>query len=225
MALSLAERLDPRSTALLVIDVQNDYANPAGFVGRRGADLADAVEMIPRLQAVIDAAHQAGALVIFTRNWHRPATDSAAWLDRLERAGLSQDERPGRAGSWGAEFFGVQPGPADEVVSKARYDAFLGTNLDTLLRSRAIRSVVCTGTATSVCVESTARSAHMRDYHLVVIGDCCAGSRKDLHEATLATLERSFGIVTTAAEVVATWLPSPTGNDTIDMLSREGSRS
>jgi ureidoacrylate peracid hydrolase len=206
MPLSLADRLDPRSTALLVIDVQNDYADPGGFLGRRGTDLASVVAMIPRLRAVVDAAHQADVLVIFTRNWHRPATDSPAWLDRLERSGMTQAERPGRAGSWGAGFYGVEPGPADEVVDKSRYDAFLGTNLDTLLRARGIGTVVCTGTATSVCVESTARAAHMRDYHLVVIGDCCASSRDDLHRASLAIIERSFGQVVDSAEVVGIWL-------------------
>jgi nicotinamidase-related amidase len=205
MPLSLAERLEPGATALLVIDVQNDYANPDGFLGSRGADLSRAVEMIPRLQSVVSAARSAGVLVVFTRNWHRPATDSPAWIERLEANGLSQDNRPGRADTWGAEFCGVLPADGDEIVSKARYDAFLGTNLEYLLRARGIRTVVCTGTATSVCVESTARSAHLRDFHLVVIGDCCAGSREDLHTATLAGIERSFGSVVSAKQVLGVW--------------------
>jgi nicotinamidase-related amidase len=109
----------------------------------------------------------------------------------------------------------VEPRDGDEIVNKARYDAFLGTNLDYLLRARGIRSVVCTGTATSVCVESTARSAHLRDYHLVVIGDCCAGSREDLHRATLASLERSFGAVTMAEVVIGVWRDRSPGGSTI----------
>ena len=96
-------------------------------------------------------------------------------------------------------------GDGDETVDKFRYDAFLGTNLDFLLRARGIRTVVCTGTATNVCVKSTARAAHMRDYHLVLIGDCCASTNQDLHDATLRNVERSFGIVTSAETVVEVW--------------------
>lgn len=201
--------LDPATTALLVIDVQNDYAHPDGALGRIGIDMSTAVEMIPRLQRVVDAARAAGVYVVFTRNWHRDATDSEAWSRRIHRT-ITPEQRPGVAGSWGAEFTGVLPLPGEEIVSKARYDAFLNTNLELLLRARGIRTVVCTGTATNVCVESTARAAHMRDFNLVLIGDCCATGDQRLHEATLTNIQVHFGEVVGAEAVLDAWTGVPT---------------
>jgi ureidoacrylate peracid hydrolase len=204
MNVALSQLLKPSSTALLVIDVQNDYVHPEGALGLMGADMAPCLDMIPRLERFLDAARDAGLFVVHTRNWHRPATDSPAWAARVTRS-WSLDDRPGRAGSWGAEFYRVGPRDGEEVISKFRYDAFLGTNLEYLLRARGIETVICTGVTTNVCVESTARAAHMRDFNLVLVSDCCASSEQDLHDATLANIERHFGTVVTSDRVLATW--------------------
>jgi ureidoacrylate peracid hydrolase len=203
--LTLAEKIDPATTALLVIDVQNDYIHPDGYSARSGSDTSACIEIIPRLLKLIEAARAAGVYVIYTRNWHRPETDSPAWLDRLARGGRTREQRAGQADTWGAAWYAVEPQPGEEIVSKFRYDAFLGTNLEFLLRARGIRTVICTGTTTEICVESTARAAIMRDFHLVVAGDCCASNHVDAHDATLKTLKGSFGEVTTADEIEATW--------------------
>lgn len=204
MARPLAELVDPGSTALLVIDVQNDYVDPQGAVGRKGGDMARCVAMVPTLERFLEATRAAGVPVVFTRNWHRPETDSDAWRDRTSRA-WSMDERPGRAGTWGAEFYRLVPRDGEEIVSKFRYDAFLGTNLEYLLRARGTRTVICTGTTTNVCVESTARAAHMRDFNVVLVADCCASREAELHDATLENIRRHFGTVVTAAEIEACW--------------------
>jgi ureidoacrylate peracid hydrolase len=203
--LTLAEKLDPATTALLVIDVQNDYIHPKGYIARIGGDISSCVAMVPRLLQFVDAARAAGVYIVHTRNWHRPQTDSPAWLDRLARGGRTQNDRACRADTWGAEFYELVPQPGEEIVSKFRYDAFLGTNLEYLLRARNIRTVLCIGTATNICVESTARAALMRDFHLVMVEDCCASPDIDAHRATLKTLAHSFGEVTTADKVEAVW--------------------
>jgi ureidoacrylate peracid hydrolase len=203
--LTLADKVEPSTTAVLVIDVQNDYIHPEGYIARIGGDISSSVEMVPRLLRFVEAARKAGTTILHTRNWHRPDTDSPAWLDRLARGGRTQDQRACRAGTWGAEFYKIEPLPGEEIVSKFRYDAFLGTNLEFLLRARRIRSVICIGTATNVCVESTARAALMRDFHLVMVEDCCASSDMDLHRATLKSLKQWFGEVTTADEIEAIW--------------------
>lgn len=204
-ALSLAEKVDPAHAALLVIDVQNDYIHPDGYSGRRGNDVSACAAIVPRLLRFVDAARAAGLTIIHTRNWHRPETDSAAWLDRYARGGRTRDDRAAIAGSWGAQFYEVVPAPGEEIVSKFRYDAFLGTNLEYLLRARGIQSVICIGTTTEVCVESTARAAVMRDFHLVVVEDCCAAPELEAHRASLKVLGRNFGEITTADKVEAIW--------------------
>jgi ureidoacrylate peracid hydrolase len=196
--------LEPADSALIVVDVQNDYVHPSGALALAGADLTAVQAMIPRLERLLEAARAAGVFTVFTRNWHRPETDSEAWRDRVARSGPIE-ERPGRAGTWGAEFYRIAPRSGEEVVSKFRYDAFLGTNLEYLLRARGIRAVVIAGSTTNVCVESTARAAHMRDFHLLLVGDCCASPEPELHEATLVNVERYFGRVVSAAAVSAWW--------------------
>jgi len=204
--MALREKVDPTSTALLVIDVQNDYANPDGWLGRRGADIGTAVAMLPRLIELIGVAREAGVKVVYTRNWHRSETDAAAWVDKLLRTGQSVTDRPGIADTWGAELFRVAPAPGEEIVSKFRYDGFLGTNLEYLLHVAGIRTVVCTGTTTNVCVESTARSAHHRDFHVVVVEDCCAAPDVGEHEAALNNIRRYFGQVVRMDELLPHWV-------------------
>jgi ureidoacrylate peracid hydrolase len=204
-ALTLAEKIDPGSTVLLVIDMQNDYIHPEGFLGKAGADTSQVITMVPTLCDLLETARRAGVTVMHTRNWHRPATDSPAWLDKLARLGQTQERRPAIAGSWGAGWYEVEPLPGEEVINKFRYDAFLGTNLEFLLRARGIRTVVITGTATNVCVESTARAAHMRDFHLVMVADACGSGNVAAHEGTLANIAANFGEVTSAARIKEVW--------------------
>jgi ureidoacrylate peracid hydrolase len=213
-------RRTPSESAFIVVDVQNDYADPAGALALAGADMSAVQAMVPRLERLLESARAAGIFTVFTRNWHRPETDSEAWRERTATA-VPIDERPGRAGTWGADFYRVQPRSGEEVVSKFRYDAFLGTNLEYLLRARGIRTVVVAGSTTNVCVESTARAAHMRDLHLLLVGDCCASPEPELHEATLVNIGRYFGSVVTAEAVAAWWTGTRSGG--VGVLAASGS--
>jgi ureidoacrylate peracid hydrolase len=190
-------------SALLVIDVQNDFASHDGWFGQRGADLSFTTAMLPRLQGLIDYMRSRATPVIFTCNWHREATDSPALIAHLERHGSSPMDRPARADTWGAAFCGVKPTADEEVVRKFRYDAFLGTNLDYLLRARGVETVFCAGTTTNVCVESTARSAFMRNYHVVLVEDCCAAYDFAEHQASVRNIECYFGVVLTSDQLRA----------------------
>ncbi len=88
---------------------------------------------------------------------------------------------------------------------KHRYSGFLCTDLEMILRARERRSVLVTGVATNVCVESTARDAYMRDYHLVLVDDCCGAVTKAEHEATLHTIRTYFGRVLDSQAAAAHW--------------------
>jgi ureidoacrylate peracid hydrolase len=94
------------------------------------------------------------------------------------------------------------------VVTKHRYSGFVGTDLDLILRSHHTRSVIMTGEATNVCVETTARDAFMHDYFVAFVSDCTAATVKAAHEATLYTIGKHFGKVLTASEVIGAWAAS-----------------
>jgi ureidoacrylate peracid hydrolase len=92
------------------------------------------------------------------------------------------------------------------VVTKHRYSGFVGTELDMVLRSHGIKTVVMTGEATNVCVETTARDAFMRDYYVAFVSDCTASGSQAAHDATLVTMGRHFGTVLTSDDIVSTWI-------------------
>jgi ureidoacrylate peracid hydrolase len=201
MKKSVPELLDPSKTAIVVVDVQNDFCHPAGSAGQAGSDTTGAMGMIPRLSALLEAAREVGTKIIFIQTIHSDETDSDAWLGRHDTPRLNC-----RKGTWGAEFTGVAPGEGEPVVNKHRYSAFINTRLDSVLRTYKIENIITVGVATNVCVESTARHGYMLDYHLVFVGDCCAAYDKALHEGSLENMRRHFGVVLNHHEIIAHWL-------------------
>lgn len=200
---SLSELLEPARTALIVVDVQNDFCAPEGVAGKSGKDLAACDAMLPKLQALIEGTRAAGAHVVFVQTIHTKWTDSSSWLSR------SGDGRPHneicRENTWGAEFWGVAPRPDEPIVVKHRYSAFVNTRLDSILRTLRVETLIMTGVATNVCVESTARDGFMRDYNVVFAGDCSAAYSPAAHEATLNTMRTNFGRVADHDEILKAW--------------------
>jgi len=202
--LTLAEKVDPGHTAVLVIDVQNDFCAPGGFYDRIGADLAGIQEMIPRLQRFLTNAREAALPVIFVAAGYDAEYLSSVHRERhLRRFGQVLPCCP--SGTWGAEFCGVAPEPGEPVIVKRRYSAFHGTELDLLLRNHGIRTIVLVGVATNVCVEAAARDACMRDYYAVIVDDCTAARNEHVHRTALAGLEANFGVVATAEAIGSAW--------------------
>lgn len=209
--IGLPQKVAPQHTALIVIDMQNDFVADGGLMGREGWSLGLAQEMALRLPALLAAARKAGVLVIFARNVYSTAHNfylSDVWLEQAAR------RRPGgyitipgcELDSWGADYYGeIRPLPGDAEVIKHRYNAFLNTELETTLRAKSMRTVVFTGVSTNCCVESTARDAFMRDYYVVVVGDGTASYTQELHQASLRTLDALFGEVTTIAALTKIW--------------------
>ncbi|UCN15334.1 cysteine hydrolase family protein [Cellulomonas iranensis] len=200
-------RFAPGTAAVVVVDVQNDFCDPAGACAQRGSDVAGAVAMVPRLERFLDAARAAGVLVVFIQTTHDATTNSPAWLARRG------DPVPGAptpvatcaTGTWGAEFYRVAPQPGEPVVVKHRYSAFAGTNLDVVLRSAGVDSLLLTGVSTNVCVESTLRDGLFAEYRVTLVEDCAASFEAEAHAATVANVEQYFGVVATSEEIGATW--------------------
>jgi ureidoacrylate peracid hydrolase len=201
---TLREKVEPRSAALIVVDVQNDFCHEDGSSAKNARTLGDGLQraMIPTLNGLIKEARQAGLPVIFIQTTHSPESDSPVWSERRQE----REHYTCLDGSWGAEFYGVSPLPQDTIVNKHRYSAFTGTNLDDLLKEKHISSVIVTGVVTGVCVESTAREAFWRDYFAVVVSDCCGASTRAAHEEALDRMSRSFATIARADEIIGCWV-------------------
>jgi ureidoacrylate peracid hydrolase len=203
-------RYDPAHTALIVVDVQNDFCSPNGSLAGVGNDVSAAVDMVPRLQRLIDNAREVGMPVIFIQTIHDETNDSPQWLGRVD-AGPGT-ERPGitcRTGSWGGKFYEISPQPGDHVVIKYRYSAFIGTNLEILLRTLGVQSLLFTGVATEICVESSLRDGLFADYWVSLVEDCAASYSQAAHDASVSVVSKQFGTVTTSAELESIWAPAP----------------
>ena len=208
----LDQKLRPAHTALIVIDVQNDFCADDGVMAIEGAEVAASQAMADRLPPLISAARAAGALVVFVRNVYSTEHNyylSDVWLEQAARARAgSYTQRPMcEPGSWGGDYYGdLRPEPGDAEVIKHRFNAFINTDLDTILRANGIRTIVMTGVATNVCVESTARDGFMRDYYVAFTRDGTAAYAEEDHQATLRNIDRFFGQVVDIADVQAVWM-------------------
>jgi ureidoacrylate peracid hydrolase len=202
---TLPELIIPAKSAVIVVDVQNDFCRPEGALGKAGAPTAAAMEMIPNLQRLLAAARATKAPVIFVQTIHEAATDSEVWTWRMAGAvgGCC------RKNTWGAEFTEVAPLDDEPVVIKHRYSAFINTRLDSVLRTLKIENLIMTGVSTNVCVESTARQGYMLDYNIVFLSDCTAAYSQEEHEGALYNMRSHFGVVATADDVVKLWQSKP----------------
>ena len=113
-----------------------------------------------------------------------------------------------RAGCLERRLYKVRPAPDEAIITKHRYGAFESTDLDLVLRSKGIRTVIMTGVATNVCVETTARQAFLRDYYVVFLSDCTATFSAAQHEAALWNIDQFFGQVVSSEDVIACWQPA-----------------
>jgi ureidoacrylate peracid hydrolase len=187
-------------SALLVVDMQNGFCHPDGSLPRLGMPLAGVDAAVQHTAEVVARTRQAGDPVIFTRHVYRPGrADEGANLSRL--GGRLADVDGLAVGSWdGAVVADLDWTDRDLTVDKARFDAFLWTSLDPLLRGLGVTHLVVAGVVTNICVESTVRAAFMRDYRVTLLADCCAAQTPRLHDLGIEVLGTcGFAEVTTAA--------------------------
>ena len=207
------EMIAPARTALLVIDVQVDFAAPTGAIGRTSADISMAEAAVARIEALITAARGASVPVAFTRVVTRPETDPQALTTWMERRGTPGEGAICRAGGGGADYWRVAPQPGEIEIEKLVYSSFHGTDLDARLRARGVDTLVVTGVSTDCCVDSTVRDAFHRDYHVFVVSDACATYDGALHVASLNVLQMHCALLVTSDAVIGAWQRPWTGAD------------
>jgi len=219
---SLEEQIDPRHTALLIVDVQNDFVHPDGLHGQatlkgetdsyrpgRG-HLWEAYPLIPRalknLEKLLEAARRVDVLIVFVKAAYDPKYISPAQRVLMEKQGTYG--KLCQSGTWGSDHYG-ELRPLDSrrelVVVKHRWSGFWGTDLDLALRSNGIQTLVMTGTSTGGCVEATSRDGFFNDYYIVTVEDCCADRAQERQDASMQITEWSLGLVASMADVTSIW--------------------
>ena len=209
---SLCEKVDPRHCAVLVIDMQNDFLHEDGKARQQGSrELGPMKAMIPRMAELLDSARSADVPVVYILNTTLAdgSSSSDVWIEARTRARYSGTDMC-IDGSWGQEVIEpVAPEPGAPLVKKYRYSGFAGTNLEMVLRSLGVRSVVCVGTSTNVCVEATAWDAFHHEFYVVFATDACASWDMSLHEASLKTAETRYATLASVRELIECWSSNP----------------
>ncbi|GGH82545.1 ureidoacrylate peracid hydrolase [Pullulanibacillus pueri] len=205
--------LNPEEAALILVDIQNDFCHEAGACANRGSDVTDAQAIIPQVQKLITEARKMNVPVIFIQMTLDENTVSEAWKTRLSLQKPSQDPLGiVKKYSWGTEFYKLEPQAEDIIVEKHRYSAFIGTDLNMILQNLKRKSIIMTGVATNVCVESTARDGFMLDYNVTLVKDASACYSRELHDSTIMNIENTFGLALDTDDIINYWSKTLTMN-------------
>jgi ureidoacrylate peracid hydrolase len=206
-------------TAVIVVDMQNDFGSKGGMFDRAGLDISMIRGAVPPTSRVLASARQSGMAIIYLKMGFSPDLSDVGPVDspnrtRHLRFGVGQrlsapDGTEGRMlirDTWNTDIVPeLEPESGDIVIYKNRFRGFFETELDDVLRRRGTKYLIVTGCTTSVCVESTVRDAMFRDYSCVLLEDCMGEPiGNDLprsnHEASLLTMQTLFGWVSDSEE-------------------------
>ena len=207
-------RLNPAETAVLVVDMQNDFGSEGGMFQRAGIDISMIQKVIAPIAETLRAARTAGMKVVYLKMAFQPDLSDAGGTESPNRVrhlllGVGQPSRSPTGtdsrilvrDTWNTAIVPqLTPSDGDIVIYKHRFSGFYQTDLDATLRSLGVRNLIVTGCTTSVCVESTIRDAMFRDYSCVLLEDCTAEPiGQDLprsnHAASLLVIQALFGWV------------------------------
>jgi ureidoacrylate peracid hydrolase len=207
-------RVAPLESAVIVVDMQNAFAKEGAYFDLAGFDISATRRIIAPCQKIIRAARDKGIKIIyFQMGFSQDLSDKGApdspssiksrALSRL-REHPEWREKLYIYGTWGAEIIEeLSPQQQDIVVKKQKYDGFMGTNLDIILRTLGINTLFFMGTATNICVESTLRHAFFLDYSSVLVSDAVSPLGPAVtQEATIFNVESTFGWVTSSDKLL-----------------------
>lgn len=181
--------------AVLVIDAVRDFTDSAGKVS-----YPEAAGIVPHIDRLVRAARKRGILIIWVIDSHRPGKSD--W--ELEWVRPHCEE-----GTPGVELTPpLAPAEEDYVINKRRYSAFVGTDLDLILRDNHIDTLFLAGTKTNVCIRATAQDAFSHNYRVIVPRECVSTDKPHLHEANLEDIDRYMGQVISLDEALAALRPA-----------------
>ncbi|MCC8246439.1 cysteine hydrolase family protein [Saccharothrix luteola] len=196
--------LDPKTTALVLIEYQNDFTSEGGVLNGAVSEVMGSTGMLPKTVALVEAARAAGVTVM-----HAPITFAEGYYEISSHPyGILKGVVDGKAfvkGSWGAAIVDdLSPRDGDIVIEGKRgLDTFASTNLDFILRSKGITTIVLGGFLTNCCVESTMRTGYENGYKVITLTDCVAATSQEEHDNALRFDFPMFSVPVTADDVIA----------------------
>ena len=213
--------IDAAKTAVIVVDMQNDFGSEGGMMQRAGIDISMIQAAVAPTAKVLAAARKEGIKVIYLKMAFKPDLSDAGSPDSVNRVrhlivNVGKTVRaPNRTESrilvrdtWNTDILAeLTPKLEDTVLYKHRFSVFYQTELDSILKRLGVKYLIFTGCTTSICVESTIRDAMFRDYLPVLLTDCTAepigyGLPRSNHEASLLLIERLFGWVSNSNDFI-----------------------
>ena len=217
-----AIRVDLAKTAVLVVDMQNDFGAKGGMFDLAGSDLSVIQQTVAPCVRIVAAARTIGLPIVYLKTAHSPdfvdmGREGSRYWQMCQRLKIGEttvapNGEPSRIlieGTWNTEILPeLSPSPNDLVITKKRFSGFYETTLDERLRELNVDTLIVIGCTTSICVESTIRDAYFRDYICVLPADCTGqpkrpGSSIGSHEASLEIIERSFGWISSSDDILS----------------------
>lgn len=191
--------LDPQATALVLVDMQNDFLHPKGAYARGGATNADIAALSNRLLPVVRKMREKGGWIVSTHFTLVPGKQGEPFISpHLKQLRPFLQKGDFAPKSWGHSLID-ELAPADIEVEKVAYSAFYMSRLDWVLARAGIRHLVFTGIVTNGGVASTVRDAHVRDFDITILEDGCAAFKRDVHDTNIQALS-TIGQVTSCAD-------------------------
>ena len=211
--------LEPKNTALVVIDMQTDFCGKGGYIDLLGYDLTASRACIAPISKLLARMRELGFHVIHTREGHRPdLSDLPAnkrWRSRVLQRGGPGQTGIGDPGPCGRVLVRGEPGweiipelapkAGEPIIDKPGKGSFCATDLDLILRQRGIRNLVLTGITTDVCVHTTMREANDRGFECLILSDCTGATDPGNHQAALKMVTMQgggFGAVSDSAALI-----------------------
>jgi len=205
------------STALLVIDMQNDFCAHGGFGEKLGNDIGEVIKIIPNIKSVINTCRSFNIQIIYTKEGHLPdlsdCPESKLRRSKAKGAGIGDLGSMGRImirGELGNDIVNeLYPIEGDLIIHKPGKGSFYNTNLEEELETRGIKSLIVTGVTTHVCVHTTIREANDRGYECLLVEDCCAAYDRNDHIAAVnMTYEQGgiFGWVSSTENLIGSFI-------------------
>lgn len=201
--MDIAEKLNPKNTALIVIDIQVDFCSPLGLLGIKGRDFTLIDRMLKTLPKVIELATKNKVLTLYTQQIYDPAK-----INNLQK---EQYELDGKLvtcdiATNGYDFYKINP-PMKDVYIKHNFNAFSNPQFQKRLEQNNIKTLLIAGVDTQFCVETAIRNGYDLGYKIVVLKDCIATNAKhsEIQDKTLELVTRSYGVVITSEDLDKIW--------------------
>ncbi len=213
--------IDTTRTAVIVVDMQNDFGTKGGLFDRAGFDISIIQRVIGPTARVLASARRADVKIVYLKMGFRADLSDLGASDSPNRVrhllfgvGKTMRAPDGTEGcflirdTWNTDIVPeLKPQANDVVLYKHRFSGFYQTDLDAMLKKLGIKYLIVTGCTTSVCVESTVRDAMFRDYACVLLADCTGEPighelPRSNHEASLLVIQRLFGLVSSSDEFI-----------------------